>query len=200
MARYRVQRHLILRVIVGMSILLLPLIVAVCSGRRDATVSWDGTMRDSAGVVLVENHGTPMWGEGDGWTFTKRLRIGVADGDSTYMFGSLTGLVILSDGRVVVGDEQYHNVRFFSPAGVHPSTLGREGAGPGEFGGFIDLLLGPGDTILAVDTRNQQASRIAPDGTWLGGFSTVPPRAGEHAGDAATLGGFCVRGTQSRLG
>jgi hypothetical protein len=115
-----------------------------------------------------------MWREGDAWTFTKRLRIGVVEGDPNYMFGALTGLVVLSDGRVVTGDAQYHNVRFFSPEGVHQSTLGREGGGPGEFNGFINLLLGPGDTILAIDVRNAQASRISPDGEWLGGFSTLP--------------------------
>jgi len=153
---------------------LLAATVTIGSCESDSTLGWDGTMCDSAGVVLVENHGIPMWREGDAWTFTKRLRIGVAEGDSTYMFGGITGLVILSNGRVVVGDTQYHTVRFFSPEGVHLSTVGREGAGPGEFGGRINLLLGPGDTILAVDGRNQQASRIAPDGTWLGSFSTVP--------------------------
>ena len=132
MARCRFQRHLIVRLIVGMSILLLPLIVAACSGRTDTAVRWDGTMRDSAGVVIVENYGTPMWSEGDAWRFTKVLRIGVADGDPAYMFGSLTGLVILSDGRIVTGDAMNHIVRFFSPEGVFLSTLGQEGAGPGE--------------------------------------------------------------------
>jgi hypothetical protein len=168
------HRPLVVRLIVGLSVLLFPLIVTACSGRTDAAVRWDGTMRDSAGIQVVQNHGTPMWREGDAWTFTQRLRIGVVEGDSNYMFGALTGLVVLSDGRVVAGDARYHNVRFFSPEGVHLSTLGREGSGPGEFSGFINLMLGPGDTILAIDGRNAQASRISPDGEWLGSFSTVP--------------------------
>jgi hypothetical protein len=174
MARLRSHRHLAARLIVGLLILLLPLVVAACSGRTDAAVRWDGTMRDSAGIEVVENYGTPMWRAGDAWTFTQRLRIGVTEGDPNYMFGALTGLVVLSDGRVVTGDAQYHNVRFFSPEGVHLSTLGRAGSGPGEFSGFINLLLGPGDTILAIDRRNAQASRISPEGEWLGGFSTLP--------------------------
>jgi hypothetical protein len=74
----------------------------------------------------------------------------------------------------VIGDALYHNVRFFSPEGVYLSTLGREGAGPGEYGGFIDLLLGRGDTILAVDTRNSRANVISPDGKWLGSFPSRP--------------------------
>ncbi len=149
---------------------MLPLFATGCA---DRAVTWDGTMRDSAGVMIVENRGTPMWGEGDAWRFTKVLRIGVADGDSAYMFGSLTGLVILSDGRIVIGDTQYHNVRFFSPEGVHLSTVGREGAGPGEFRGIIKLLLGPGDTIIAVDERTR-ANVISPDGTWLSSYPTIP--------------------------
>jgi len=174
MARDRSQRHLVVHLIAGMSILLLPLIVSACGGRTDATGRWDGAMRDSAGVVIVENYGTPLWGEGDAWRFTKLLRIGVVAGDPAYMFGNLTSLLILSDGRIVIGDAMNHNVRFFTPEGVHLSMLGREGSGPGEYRGFINLLLGRGDTILAVDWVNSRANVISPEGKWLGSFPMVP--------------------------
>jgi hypothetical protein len=135
---------------------------------------WDGAVRDSAGVQIVENLGTPLWNEGEGWEFARQLRIGVAEGDSTQMFGEPSAGAVLADGRVVVADALYHNVRFFSPEGSHLYTVGKEGAGPGEFGGTIDLLVGPGDTILAVDTYNRRVNRISPDGEWLGSFPNLP--------------------------
>jgi hypothetical protein len=145
-----------------------------CTGDAGAASRWAGTMRDSAGVVIVENQDQPLWHEGDAWTFTKVIRIGVRDGDPRYQFGSTTGLVVLSDGRVVVADAMAHTIRFFSPEGTYLHELGREGSGPGEFSGFINLLVGPGDTMLAIDGRTAQASRISPDGQWLGSFSTLP--------------------------
>jgi hypothetical protein len=161
------------RVLILSALACAPLITA-CGGEADAASRWAGTMRDSAGVTIVENQDVPLWREGDAWTFTKLVRIGVREGDPRYQFGSTTGLVVLSDGRVVVADGMSHNIRFFSPDGEYLHELGREGSGPGEFAGFINLLLGPGDTILAVDGRTAQASRISPDGEWLGSFSTLP--------------------------
>jgi hypothetical protein len=65
-------------------------------------------------------------------------------------------------------------VRFFSSDGVLLSSVGTSGAGPGEFSGFINLMLGPGDTILAVDYRNARGNIITPDGKWLRSFKALP--------------------------
>lgn len=148
--------------------------LTACGSDADASSDWQGTLRDSAGVVLVENRDSPMWVEGETWSFTKVARIGLADGDPRYQFGGLSGLVVLSDGRIVIADMLYHNVRFFSPDGEYLFELGKKGSGPEEFAGFIELYVGPGDTILAWDRRTQRASRIGPDGAWLGSFSTTP--------------------------
>ena len=160
--------------LVGATSVLFPLVLQGCAERRGASARWNGTKRDSAGVAIIENRDTPLWGPGDAWTFTKVLRIGVADGDPAYMFGGVTGLVRLTDGRVVIGDGQNHTVRFFSPEGVLLATVGKGGAGPGEFSGFINLLLGPGDTILAVDYRNARGNIISPDGESVRSFPALP--------------------------
>ncbi len=153
--------------------ILFPLLVA-CGTDVDASSEWQGSIRDSAGVTIVENRDAPMWGADDAWGFTKVAQIGVADGDPRYQFGGLSGVVVLSDGRFVLADALYHNVRFFSPEGEYQFEIGRKGSGPEEFAGFTELYLGPGDTILAWDRRNRRASRIGPDGAWLGSFPTTP--------------------------
>lgn len=136
-----------------------------------STSRWDGLTWDSAGVMVVQNHGVPIWRQSEGWVFTPSLRIGVSEGDTIYMFGRISDIAILSDGRIVVADALFHNLRFFSPQGRYLNRVGAGGAGPGEFAGDIQILVGPGDTILAVDQRNFRANRITPDGEWLGSFS-----------------------------
>lgn len=149
--------------------------VLACRGASDTAVAWDGAVRDSAGIEIVENFGTPLWREEEGWTFTEVLRIGAVEGVPEYEFGRISGIAVLSDRRIVVGDALAHTVRFFSPEGVHQRTVGRQGQGPGEFGaGSLTPLVGRGDTLLVIDAANAQAHVLAPDGTWLESFSTVP--------------------------
>jgi hypothetical protein len=146
-----------------------------CGGASDAAVAWDGAVRDSAGVEIVENSGTPLWREGEDWTFTEVVRVGTPEGEPEYEFGRIGGMVVLSDRRIVVADQLAQHLRFFSPDGVYERTVGRRGQGPGEFGGAALIpRLGPGDTVLVFDRANQRVHVIAPDGTWVESFSTLP--------------------------
>jgi hypothetical protein len=147
-----------------------------CSGGNDALSGWDGVERDSAGITIVENFGTPLWGDEPLWTFHEVLRIGTADGDPDYQFGRITGLAVLSDRRVAVADQLAHNVRYFSPEGELERTVGRQGSGPGEFGSrALYLVRMKGDTILVIDNGNNRVVHVfAPDGTQLAGFSLAP--------------------------
>jgi len=162
-------------------ITVLPVLAACGSGDLGQN-GWTGTVRDSAGIVVVSNEDQPLWGEGDAWTFTKLVQVGERDGPPEYQFGALSGFVMLSDGRLVIADMHSHNIRFFSPDGTYLNAVGQHGEGPGEFSGFINLLLGPGDTVLALDLRTQQGSRISPDGEWIGSFSTLPDAAYQTSG------------------
>ncbi len=146
-----------------------------CGESSISAAVWDGVVRDSAGIRVVENFGTPLWREGERWEFTEVLRIGAVEGEPEYQFGQITGLAVLSDRRVVVADAMSHNVRFFSADGVYEQTVGTQGQGPGEFGdGGLWLLHGPADTLLVQDYTNAQNHTMAPDGTLLGSFSLLP--------------------------
>jgi len=166
-----------------------------CGGETGSATVWNGTGRDSAGIEIIENYGTPLWGEGEGWTFTEVLRIGVVEGAPEYEFGRITGIAVLSDRRVVVADAMAQELRFFSPDGAHELTMGRKGQGPGEFGsGFLQPYVGPGDTLIVRDRGNQQMHVIAPDGTWLESYSVLP-HDGHQLGivsDEPALGRFAT--------
>lgn len=147
---------------------------ASCADRVPEAV-WDGTSRDSSGVALVVNHGTPLWDETARWRMKEMLRIGVGDGPSEYMFGSVGDMGILSDGRLVVADPMAQQLRVYAPDGQWERTIGRPGAGPREFGSRgLTVLVGPGDTLLVLDPGNQRANLIEAEGNWLGSWRSAP--------------------------
>lgn len=149
-------------------------LVSVGCAEVESAAKWDGTVRDSAGVLIVENFGGPLWTDETRWSLTEVLKIGIVDGDPDYMFGNITSLRVLSDGTVVVADGLGQHLKFFTSDGVHLQTVGKAGSGPKEFGRGIWVARATGDTLLVMDGRNMQAHWLAPDGTWLGSWRTGP--------------------------
>jgi hypothetical protein len=150
--------------------------ICLCSAPVHAQeeARWDGTVRDSAGVAIVENFGGALWTDETRWSLTEVWKIGTADGDPEYMFGDISTLALLSDGTVVVADRMGPNLKFFTPAGVHLRTVGRAGSGPEDFSSDIRVYRAYGDTLLVVDVKNMQVHRLAPDGTWLDSWRSFP--------------------------
>jgi len=166
-------------------------VLASCSDRQNSASVWDGSVRDSAGIEIVQNYGTPLWADADAWALSEVLRIGVGDGDPNYMFGRIEDVGVLSSGRIVIADGISQNLRFFHSDGRWEKTVGQAGSGPGEYGNvWLTILVGPGDTLLVTDVQNQRANRVAPDGTWLDSWPAYRPEDGwmEKAWDYSSTG------------
>jgi len=155
------------------SILVAILGVSACS-EVESAAEWHGSLRDSAGVVIVDNLGEPYWREEDRWTLTEVLRIGSVSGDPETQFGNISGLVVQSDGTVVLSDRMGQHLKFFGPDGSYLRTVGVAGSGPREFGPGLVVGRATGDTLFVMDWSNMQAHWLAPDGTWLGSWKTTP--------------------------
>lgn len=124
---------------------------------------WTGTIRDSAGIAIVENPDEALWAETDRWVLAEELRIGTARGDPTLEFAQISGIAELSDGRLAVLDAQAQELRIFSAGGAHLRTVGGAGSGPGEFGpGAGPVLVGAGDRLFVPDPLNQRLNRLTP--------------------------------------
>jgi hypothetical protein len=136
--------------------------VAACD-RPSRSVSV--TVRDSAGIRIVENH-APAWEPGDEWTLapTPSLAIGRVEGELPYVFSRVAGATRLGDGRIVVADGQSNEVRFFGPDGTFLMSVGREGEGPGEYQYIRHLDRCFGDSIVVFDL-NWQFTLYDTDGT-----------------------------------
>lgn len=104
--------------------------------------------RDSAGIVIAENTGVPT--DGERWRVEPEpmVAIGGADGSPPTQFTVVTMASRLSDGTIVVLENETSELRFFDPGGAHQSTAGGHGEGPGEFEYGQSFVRLAGDTLL----------------------------------------------------
>ena len=119
--------------------------------------------RDSSGVRITSSDvsGAPTWILSP----EPALQVGVIDGDHPYRFDRIEAAFRLGDGRLVVADRGSNELRFFSSSGKHVRTVGRRGAGPGEFEFLPAVVKLPGDSLLVHDIRNRRLTLISPEGT-----------------------------------
>src|SRR5688500_15707849 len=78
-------------------------IIYGCTGDRSSSDSTPAIVRDSASIVIVENL-SPVWAENGGWRLSDQpvTTIGMVDGTPEYEFHNVMGVVLASDGTVVV--------------------------------------------------------------------------------------------------
>jgi hypothetical protein len=126
------------------------------------------TVRDSAGIRIVESH-HPAWGQDGGWQVGPEplIRIGILEGDEAYQFHEVAGAVRLADGTLVVGDAGYLQVRFFNPDGSVAAIAGGPGEGPEEFSGIGALGLGPEGSVWVYDYELRRFVWLDSDGAFI---------------------------------
>lgn len=151
------------------------------------------TVRDSAGVQIITSL-SPLWAaEGLGWKLAEEPSLSLS-GDPEHPAETLvgaTGIQLLSDGRVVVGNAGTDEVLIFDFAGSFLTAWGGPGEGPGELDGIQSLLKCGGDTIL-VEERTR-ISLFDPHGRFLRAARTVRGLAPHNAFDLAGVSWDCAR-------
>ena len=141
--------------------------VAGCAGEA-AGGGWGGAIRDSAGVVVVENPANGLWRRDEVPVVREVLRIGVAEGDPDYQFGEISAVNVDAEGRIYVGDRLAQEIKVYDAAGRYLRRIGRPGSGPGELGaGGTGVIFGRGDTVIVPDPGLQRINFFARDGTFL---------------------------------
>ncbi len=123
------------------------------------------TVRDSAGVQIVESRGSAGVGP-SGWSLgaAPLLAIGVDEGAVEYQFSQVEGALRLPDGRFAVSDGGSREIRFFDVDGRFLSSSGRRGDAPGEYQMIYAMGYGPGDSIWVFDYGNRRFTVLTDDG------------------------------------
>ena len=117
---------------------------------------------DSAGVRIITS-------TGGGAIYARvadepALTIGVVDGPDALMFQRIVSVARDGEGRLVVADAGWGEIRVFDAGGEHLLTTGREGEGPGEFQNLSGAWPGSGGNIFAVDGWQLRITEFGPVG------------------------------------
>ena len=110
-----------------------------------------------------------MWGEGEEWTVdpVPRVDLGGEDAPEEASFYRVGGALVLSDGRIVVGNRGTNQLVFFDSSGQFLTTKGGEGGGPGEFWGLYRLWAYRNDSLLAFDDLSNRVSVFDSEGSFV---------------------------------
>lgn len=151
-------------------VIVLALSVYACDRPPPEPESSGVTIRDSAGIRIVENH-APVWDSADFWIVDPEPEFVLghgAPGDSAHLVWNIRQAGVLSDGRVAMlspgGDRK---VLVFEPSGRLSAAFGRAGRGPGEFYYPMRLQVLPGDTIVVWDQGFGPVYHFDPSGKIL---------------------------------
>jgi len=136
--------------------------VAFVSGMLHGTATAQDTIR-------VKSTAAPLWGPNVKLTVAQE--IGRADGPDEYSFGSIGAVTFDKRGRLYVYDSQDKKLRAYDASGKFMRTIGRSGAGPGEYEDVTTLKF-TDDTVLVI--RDAELSRVSffyPNGKLRGSFN-----------------------------
>ena len=168
---------------------------------RDLPPKPTASVRDSAGITIVENRGDARraklaWRLGD----TPTVDIGGRSSEGPYRVVEATRL---GDGRIVVASAGANALELYAPDGRHLRTVGRTGGGPGEFRTLFWVGRLPGDSIAAWDAAIGRLSVFTPAGDFVRAVTPrtplgLFPQAAGVFGDGRIL--IAIRSADAGLG
>jgi len=82
-------------------------------------------------------------------------------------FQRITAIVPRTDGGFVVADAGLRQLLYFGPTGAAVRTVGRRGAGPGEYGFIRGAVALRADTLAVWDTENRRITILSPTGAYV---------------------------------
>lgn len=163
------------------------LILTACG---EPTPGGEATVRDSAGVTIVESSAS-LWDQTGPTSVAEEvvLQLGTIDGEEAEKFYGVRGIRWLDQTRFVLinGDTQ---VRVYHMDGALARQFGRDGDGPGEYRAIGEVGPLPGDRLLLTDSRRRLVRTTTLDGEVERATSIEHPIPGgaDWAGDGWLVG------------
>jgi hypothetical protein len=157
------RRKSVSRLVGAVAVLSLATFAACRSAAGSDTELALRTETDSIGDTLVVR----TIGSGDAGVreLVEEARIGETEGAEEYTFGSISEILALPDGSVLIFDRLVPALRHYGGDGRLIRTIGRKGAGPGEYEASGGLALLQDGRIAMWDPRNGRIQLYSQDGT-----------------------------------
>lgn len=147
--------------------------------------------RAEGGVTTLE-HDANAFGRAPKFLLEARAvaSFGGADEDPDFDISDATSYALLTDGRVATFSLLGSKLLLFTN-GKPPRRIGTRGAGPNEFLGIPNMVLGVGDTLVLPDLANMRLYRVTPDAGVVRSESLrdrLPARGGTRLAGALSRG------------
>lgn len=120
------------------------------------------------------------------WGITPELRIGHED-RRNYALTIVSDLEVDGAGRIYIAQPVEQTIRVYTRTGAYVRSIGRSGAGPGEFG-TVERLGWRGDTLYATDPRLDRATLFSTDGRTLATVARSRDYVTPELGPASPVG------------
>ena len=132
--------------------------------QEDSRPAPSSTVRDSAGVQIVENYDGPP-ASAELWSLTEEpvLEVGAVEGASDYELYRVQSGLILGTRAIAITNGGSQEIRYYEFDGGHLGSHGGRGRGPGEYMGVGGVWRYPGDSLLVWDQALRRASMVTPD-------------------------------------
>ncbi|MFV1987435.1 MAG: hypothetical protein ACC682_09135 [Gemmatimonadota bacterium] len=168
--------------------------LAAC-GDAEPTPSSAGSVRDSAGITIVENT-IDTASARTGWAVdpTPTLTVGGLDAAEGEQFFSIAGARRLEDGRLAVVDGGSAELRVYAATGELVQTFGAKGEGPGEF--MQPRLVGVfgADSLIVYDSQLRRVSILNPDDGFVRSYTVGTEGGGYPLAIGVTADGGLAMG------
>jgi hypothetical protein len=145
-----------------------------CTGAQDHDDLPSMSVRDSAGIRIVENR-IPLIADRPVWEVDPEpdLVLGGSEDNPDALFMRVRSVTSFADGRLAVVDRYGYSISIYDKNGNRTAVIGRQGRGPAEFADDPFVAVVEPDTIVAWDQVSRRLSRFTAEGNLLGEVSLV---------------------------
>ncbi|HEX2168568.1 MAG TPA: hypothetical protein VHG09_15135, partial [Longimicrobiales bacterium] len=175
------------------SIIALTVVAAGASACGRASIE-PTTVRDSAGVAIVESH-EHAWEASAAWSVdpVPILDLAATASGSTNDFFRVSNAIRRADGSIVVASRGSSTVSAYAPTGELLFSHGRAGDGPGEYRRLTSVAPYRGDSLVAFDYWQQRLTILDADGTHTRVTTMEVPGGRAYTLHPVTDGRFVLR-------
>ena len=106
-------------------ILTVLIFASISSSIEQKQAEWKGSIKETDGIMVINNPNEPIYGEG-AIKIEELMSIGIAEGDSNYMFSEARDMAVDDEGNIYVLDMRESHIKKYSGDGKFIKLIGKK--------------------------------------------------------------------------